>query len=131
MQKRSMQSYERIPFMWKNRWQFSVRWNSAYGKIVVPLWNQMERFFPLVILGNKPRISTRSMVRECVKWFSNIPVVSVKAGIRTTSDAISSGQDCSICCPTRTTGFSIQLESAQSFVIIVTNIRNSEQRFKI
>ena len=51
-------------------------------KTVVPLWNQMERFFPLVILGNKPRISTRSMVRECDrgKWFSNIPVISVKTG---------------------------------------------------
>ena len=35
-------------------------------KTVVSLWNQMERFFPLVILGNKPRISTRSMVREAV-----------------------------------------------------------------
>ena len=40
-------------------------------KKVVPLWNQMERFFP-----------TRSMVHECdrAKWFSNIPVISVKMG---------------------------------------------------
>ena len=49
---------------------------------VVPLWNQMERFCPLVIFGNKPPISTSSMVRECDrgKWFSNIPVISVKTG---------------------------------------------------
>ena len=51
-------------------------------KTVVPLWNQMEWFFPLVIWGNKLRISARSMVRECDrdKWFSNIPVISVKTG---------------------------------------------------
>ena len=88
---------------------------------VVPLWNQMERFFPLVILGNKPRLSTRGMVRECDrgKWFSNIPVISVKTGKMTVLlklfpffRKISSGKDCSICCPTRTTGFSIQMESA-------------------
>ena len=50
-----------------------------YGKTVVPLWNKMEWFFPLVILGNKPRISTRSMVRECDrgKWLSDIAVISV------------------------------------------------------
>ena len=87
-------------------------------KTVVPLLNQMERFFPLVILGNKPRISTRSMVRECDrgKWFSNILVISVKRREkRTTSEdipfflKISSGKDCSICCPTRTTDFSIQM----------------------
>ena len=34
-------------------------------KTVVPLWNQMEWFFPLVILGNKPRVSPRSMIHEC------------------------------------------------------------------
>ena len=70
-------------------------------KTVVPLWNQMERSFPLVILGNKPRISTRSMVRECDrdKWFSNIPVISVKTGKEDYSffRKISSGKDCSIC----------------------------------
>ena len=51
-------------------------------KTVVPLCNQMERFFPMVILGNKPRISTRSIERECDrgKWFSDIPVISVKTG---------------------------------------------------
>ena len=40
----------------------------------------MGRFFPVVILGNKPRISPKSRVRKCdeVKWFSNIPVISVK-----------------------------------------------------
>ena len=65
---------ERFPFIWKNRWEFSAKW-----KKVVPLWNQMERFFPLVILGNKPRVSPRSMVREFDrgKWFSDIPVISV------------------------------------------------------
>ena len=37
-----------------------------YGKnTVVLLGNQMERFYPLVILGNKQRISPRSMVRKC------------------------------------------------------------------
>ena len=48
----------------------------------VPLWNQMERFFPLVILGNKPRISPSFMVSACDrgKWLSNIPVISVKTG---------------------------------------------------
>ena len=44
-------------------------------KTVVPLWSQIEQFFPLVSLGNKPHMSTRSMVRECDrgKW-------SVKTG---------------------------------------------------
>ena len=36
-------------------------------KTVVPLGNQTKRFFPQAILGNKPRISPRIMVRECVK----------------------------------------------------------------
>ena len=35
------------------------------GKTVVPLWNQMERFSSLVILGNEPRISPMSIVCEC------------------------------------------------------------------
>ena len=33
-------------------------------KTGLQLWNQMEHFSPLVILGNKPCISPRSMVRE-------------------------------------------------------------------
>ena len=91
-------------------------------KTVVPLWNQMERFFPLVILGNKPRIS-RGMVRDCDrgKWFSNNSGHSGKNGKRGLRlklfpffRKISIGKDCSICCPTRTTGFSIQMESAQT-----------------
>ena len=41
----------------------------------------MERFFPLVILGNKPCISLRSMVRKCDEEngsISDIPVILVK-----------------------------------------------------
>ena len=33
-------------------------------KTVVPLGNQTERFFLLEVLGNKPRISPRSMVHK-------------------------------------------------------------------
>ena len=36
-------------------------------QLSVPLWNQIERFLPLAILGNEPRISPRSMVHECDK----------------------------------------------------------------
>ena len=32
---------------------------------IVPLENQIERFFLLAILGNKPRILPRSTVRKC------------------------------------------------------------------
>ena len=66
--------------MWKNAGD-NFRPDGTVGmvKTVVPLCNQMERFFRLEILGNKPRISTRSMVRECDrgKWFSDIPVIKV------------------------------------------------------
>ena len=58
-------------------------------KTVVSLWNQMERFFPLVILGNKTAYlnkehGTRGGDRG--KWFSNIPVIDFgkngKRGLR-------------------------------------------------
>ena len=46
--------------------QYSSRVLSfVWKKTVVPLGNQMEQFFPLAILGNKPRISPRGMVRKC------------------------------------------------------------------
>ena len=87
---------------------------------VVPLWNQMQWFFPLVILGNKPRIPSRSMVRECDrgKWFSNIPVISEKTVKEeyvlnySFFRQIPIGKGCSLCCSTKRTRFSIQWESA-------------------
>ena len=58
---------------------------SIYVENLGTIFRQMEQWVwkkQLLILGNKPRISTRSMVRECDrgKWFSNIPVISVKTG---------------------------------------------------
>ena len=63
-----MEKQERI---FRQKEQYNFRAFSICMKwTVVPLWNQMEQFYPLVILGNKPRISPRSMVRECdeEKW---------------------------------------------------------------
>ena len=59
-----------------------------------------------------------SVIRQMVG--SDIPVISVKREKRNTSEAIPffrkfsvGSEDFSICRPTRTTGFSIQKESAQ------------------
>ena len=41
-------------------------------KTVVPLWNQMEWFSQLVILGSKPRVSPKSMVRECDEAYGSV-----------------------------------------------------------
>ena len=93
----------------------------VWKKTVVPLWNQIERFFPLVTLGNKPLISARGMVRECDrgKWFSNIPVISVKMGKEDYvwsysffSEKFPVGRTVPFVVPPRTTGFSIQMEKA-------------------
>ena len=98
--------------MEKKLFRYGIKWNGS---------------FLCYFLGNKPRISTRNMVRECDrgKWFSNIPVISVKTGNRGLHlkqflffRKIPIGKDCSICCPTRTTGFSIQKESAPSLYYI-------------
>ena len=53
--------------------RISAKWNSTvlerfpfvWEKTVVALGNQMEWFFPLAILENKPGISPRGMVRKC------------------------------------------------------------------
>ena len=50
----------------KNGENFPLNGTVRMEKTVVSLWNQMEGFFPLVILGKNPRISTRSIVREPV-----------------------------------------------------------------
>ena len=101
-------------------------------KTVVPLWNQMERYFPLVIWGNKPRISTKSMVASVTESngsviFRSFPGKHGKRALRRPEAIpifrkISSVKDCSICCPTtRTTGFSKQMESAHNKTIQIQN----------
>ena len=56
----SRRHFERFPFILKKK-------KKKKKKPVVPLGNQIERFLPLAILGNKPRFSTRNMGHECDK----------------------------------------------------------------
>jgi len=54
---------ERFPFVWKNRSEFSAKWNST------------------IFSTNKPHISSKSMVLVWWrKWYSDIPIIPVKPG---------------------------------------------------
>lgn len=67
---RSVRLLEHLPFAWKNLWQFSVKWNSTKFQ---QTWVRMSahHLTAFYFLPKRLRISSRSMKKQMVQWFSD------------------------------------------------------------